>query len=98
MNCKTPFTDQAEPGIRSNIMATMTIKSRKTGEEFSFWMNGEKGYIFLESEGRPGCLGSQICEGGRFLGSTLSAYYEKSFESTCRRWYRAYQRRMNQEF
>lgn len=73
-------------------MATLIIKSRKTGEEFSFWMNGDAGYIYLERPGLPGCLGSQICQGGGFSGSTLRADSEADFENTCRRWYRAHMR------
>lgn len=74
-------------------MAELVIKSRKTGENFSFWMNDNGGYIFLESPGRPGTLGHQICVGGQFTGSTLRASSESSFISVCRRWYRAYQKK-----
>lgn len=63
-----------------------TINSRKHGK-ISFWMNGNAGYVFLQSEGRPGQLGEQICEGGSFMGSTISANAE-NFEKVCRRWHK----------
>ncbi len=72
-------------------MTTLTIRSRRTGEEFNFWMNDGGGYIHLESKGRNGCLGRQICKGGGFTGSTLSANTENQFKERCRKWYRAYQ-------
>lgn len=68
---------------------TLTIKSRKTGETFEFWMPIDGGYIRLKSEGT---LGQQICMSGRFTGETLVAIPE-TFKSVCRRWYRAYMRK-----
>ena len=41
-----------------------TIKSRKTGEIFSFYAPDSGGYVHLESPGRPGSTGAQICRGG----------------------------------
>ncbi|MBW0278613.1 MULTISPECIES: hypothetical protein [Shewanella] len=73
-------------------MANLSIKSRKTGETFNFWMPLDGGYIRLESQGRSGTLGRQICVGGGFMGNTLSARSEASFEKQCRSWYRAYMR------
>lgn len=73
-------------------MANLSIKSRKTGEQFDFWMNGDQGYIYLEAEGRRGTLGRQLCAGGGFMGNTLSANSESSFKKHCRSWYRAYMR------
>ncbi|HFT0894181.1 TPA: hypothetical protein ACHT4Z_005282, partial [Klebsiella pneumoniae] len=49
-----------------------TIKSRKTGEIFSFYAPDSGGYVHLESPGHPGNTGAQICCGGGFMGSTLS--------------------------
>lgn len=71
---------------------TLTIKSRKTGETFEFWMPISGGYIRLESKGKDGTLGQQICMSGRFTGETLEAIPE-TFKSVCRRWYRAYMRK-----
>lgn len=67
----------------------MTIKSRKTGEVFTFWMTASGGYVYLCTKERPGSLGDQICKGGKFMGSTISST-EKSFEADCRKWYRDY--------
>lgn len=67
----------------------MTIKSRKTGEAFTFWMPANGGYVHLSTKDRPGALGDQICKGGKFLGSTISST-EGSFEADCRKWYRDY--------
>ena len=71
----------------------LTIRSRNDGD-FKFWAPDCGGYIRLESEGRPGTLGDQICDGGEFIGSTLSTNGSVlMFESICRRWYRQYRRR-----
>lgn len=70
----------------------MTIKSRNTGEIFSFFMPSGGGYIYLQTKDRPGTLGRQICHGGGFMGSTIEAVSEEGFKSACRRWYRAYTR------
>lgn len=70
----------------------LTIKSRKLNRNFEFWAPDSGGYIFLESEGRPASLGQQICQGGGFTGSTLSARSPEDFEAQCRAWYRAHLR------
>jgi len=74
-------------------MTTFTIKSRKHDKTFNFWMNGEQGYIHLESKGRPGQLGRQICKGGEFGGSTLYADSEDEFLRKCREWYRNHKKK-----
>jgi hypothetical protein len=40
-----------------------TIKSRKTGEIFSFYAPESGGYVHLESQGHSGNSGAQICRG-----------------------------------
>lgn len=72
-----------------------TITSRSAGM-FSFWMSDGGGYIFLESEGKPGTLGDQICKGGYFTGSCLSATPE-TFEKVCHSWYRSWFRLYKEE-
>jgi hypothetical protein len=72
-----------------------TIKSRKTGETFDFWAPDNGGYVRLESDGREGTLGYQICSGGGFTGSTISCTQD-SFKTDCRRWYRSYTRNIIQ--
>ena len=72
----------------------LTIKCRKTGEIYTFWMHHGGGYIYRTSPGRPGTFGSQICAGGRFGGSTVSATPE-TFARVCRSWYRAHRRLLN---
>jgi hypothetical protein len=67
-------------------MATFTINSKKHGE-ISFFMPNNGGYIRLESSGKNGTLGAQICSGGKFIGNTISAT-EASFEETCKKWHR----------
>jgi hypothetical protein len=87
-------------------MANLTITSRKTGEVFHFWMNGDRGYIYREFPERRtpsgnkmvGTNGSQICHGGHSMGSTLYATSEESFKAQCRSWYRAYMRTESQEY
>jgi thymidine kinase len=78
----------------------LTIKSRReietiSGTEkpvFHFWMQDSGGYVRLESNGRPGTLGQQICHGGKLGGNTVYAIPE-TFEAVCRRWYRNHMRR-----
>jgi len=64
----------------------LSIKSRKLGVVFNFWMPDSGGYIRLESEGYTGTLGQQITEtdgSGSCVSSTPGL-----FEETCRSWYR----------
>ena len=70
-----------------------TIKSRKTGEIFSFYAPESGGYVHLESPGHSGNTGAQICRGGGFMGSTL--YCDASGDdlaSVARKWYRQFVR------
>ena len=67
-------------------MARIIIKTRKEGE-MSFFCPADGGYVWLESEGRSGTLGQQICEGGEFMGSTLSAR-EETLGDVARKWLR----------
>ena len=69
----------------------LTIKSRKLDRTITFSRPG-KGYIFANLNGKPGTLGTQICAGGRTMGSTISyrGDSEQQFEKICRNWYRAY--------
>lgn len=67
-------------------MARITIKTRDIGE-LEFWCKDGGGYVFLESDGKPGSLGKQICDGGGFMGNTLSAD-EKTLASVARTWNR----------
>lgn len=69
------------------------IKSRKLGKELTFSVPGTS-YIYVDINGQPGTLGSQICHGGDLAGSTMSysGEDEKAFEKICRKWYMAYMR------
>ncbi|HCI6644512.1 TPA: hypothetical protein NPP35_005420 [Klebsiella variicola subsp. variicola] len=68
-----------------------TIKSRKTGEIFSFYAPDSGGYVHLESPGHSGNTGAQICRGGGFMGSTLSSGASvDDLASVARKWYRQY--------
>ncbi|EPY4278295.1 MULTISPECIES: hypothetical protein [Klebsiella] len=68
-----------------------TIKSRKTGEIFSFYAPDRGGYVHLESPGHSGNTGAQICRGGGFMGSTLSCGASvDDLASVARQWYRQY--------
>ncbi|HDT1625589.1 TPA: hypothetical protein QHS84_005044 [Klebsiella quasipneumoniae subsp. similipneumoniae] len=68
-----------------------TIKSRKTGEIFSFYAPDSGGYVHLESPGHSGNTGAQICRGGGFMGSTLSCGASvDDLASVVRKWYRQY--------
>ena len=68
-----------------------TIKSRKTGEIFSFYAPESGVYVHLESPGHSGNTGAQICRGGGFMGSTLSCGASvDDLASVARKWYRQY--------
>lgn len=76
-------------------MENCTIKSRKLNREITFSRPG-KSYVFADLNGQPGTLGAQICEGGSTSGNTITYDGESQdrFEAICRRWYRAYVRRI----
>ena len=70
-----------------------TIKSRKTGEIFSFYAPESGVYVHLESPGHSGNTGAQICRGGGFMGSTLYCdASEDDLASVARKWYRQFVR------
>lgn len=73
-----------------------TIASKKLGKTLTFSKPGGS-YIFVDLNGRPGTLGQQICSRGELMGSAL--YYEgedeKRFERICRRWYRAFLKKLS---
>lgn len=71
-------------------MARFEIRTRTNGV-LKFFVPDSGGYVRLESADHPGTLGRQICEGGRFHGSTVMASSE-TLEIKARRWYRAFRR------
>jgi hypothetical protein len=70
-----------------------TINSRTLKRQVTFSIPGS-GYIFVDLNGQPGSLGSQICAGGMLIGNTISYSGEndKTFARICRGWFRAYLR------
>ena len=71
-------------------MATFTINTRNHGQATFFVRDSatdNSGYVYLESAGKPGTLGKQICAGGDFSGETLTATVE-SLEKVARAWHR----------
>lgn len=70
----------------------LTIVPKKYTEfgNFDFWMPENGGYIYLESKGHEGTTGRQICDGGGFMGNTLSGCNRAHFEYVCRLWYRQF--------
>lgn len=68
-------------------MTTFTIKSREHGEITFFVRSNsggsDSGYVFLGT----GTDGKQICEGGDFMGSTLSATPD-TLEKVARKWHK----------
>lgn len=65
-----------------------TIKSKLLNENFDFFAPDGGGYIRLECGANTGTLGTQLCDGGDFRGSTLCCKDEEEFKAECRRWYR----------
>ena len=75
-------------------MATFTINTRKHGQATFFVRDSatdNSGYVYLESDGKSGTLGKQICAGGDFSGEALSATVE-SLEKVARAWHRKHLR------
>ena len=72
-------------------MATFTIDTRGHGNATFFVCDsataGNQSYVYLESAGRSGTSGKQICAGGDFSGPALSATVE-SLEKVARAWHR----------
>lgn len=64
-----------------------TINSRVFGTS-TFFMPDSGGYVRLESTGKSGTLAPQICDGGGFMGSTVSAS-PASFAAECKKWHAA---------
>jgi len=60
-------------------MNVLTIKSRKTGQEFNFEQRGT--YLY--------CNGNQICHGGGYMGSTMGCMRSDKEQALkmCRSWY-----------
>jgi len=79
--------------MRLTIKARSEIETLAGTEKpvFEFWAPDQGGYVHLESRGKSGTLGQQICHGGGFYGGTVRATPE-NFTRVCRSWYRAYMR------
>lgn len=69
----------------------LKINSEKLGKTLTFSRPGDH-FIFVDLNGNAGTLGNHICRGGKILGSSIgySGDDQKSFESICKTWYRAY--------
>jgi hypothetical protein len=74
-------------------MARTTINTHNVGP-LTFFAPDGGGYVRLESPGKSGTLGQQICEGGDTMGSTLTAN-ASNLGAVARRWLR--QRRANED-
>lgn len=72
----------------------LTINS-KTHGKITFSRPGGY-YIYADLNEKSGTLGKQICDGGHTSGNTLiySGDDQVKFEEVCRRWYRAYSRKV----
>lgn len=72
-------------------MSTYTLKSE--GQEITFSNIGSAGYVYCDMGNRRnhGTLGRQICKGGRFTGSTLTAS-DDDLPRVVRNWLKAYYR------
>lgn len=68
-----------------------TIHSRKLNKDVTFYKSPSvtKGYVYVDLNGKEGCLGKQICKGGYLMGSTIQAT-DENFERVCKNWLRLY--------
>jgi len=76
-----------------------TIKSRKLNKTFSFYKRStddQESYIFLGSDDEAGLSDDQICHGGWFHGSTITAT-DDNFVKACKKWYRQHMRGLDEE-
>lgn len=65
-----------------------TINSKKLGKTFTFFLASDGGHVYVDTNGKEGTLGEQICKGGHTnAGSTLTAT-EETLEKVCRNWLR----------
>lgn len=64
-----------------------TIHSRKLNRDITFSLIGD--YVYVDLNGKEGCLGKQICKGGYLMGSTIQAT-DENFERVCKNWFKAY--------
>lgn len=73
-----------------------TINSKKLGKKITF-SSQNSGYIFVDTNGKPGLLGDQICQGGKFTGPTLFhiGEDEELFKKICKRWYKKHVSNLN---
>lgn len=79
-----------------------TMNSRSLGHPVTFSRPG-KSYVYLDdsySQCKPGMLGRQICEGGCFMGDTITFYGDDqaAFETLCRKWFAKFIRHHNNPF
>ena len=83
-----------------------TVKSKRLKRDVTFFCRGDFDphsfydwrYIFVNFNGKGGCLGNQICEKGELTGATLVAYSENDFISTAKKWWRQYLKNTYVEF
>jgi hypothetical protein len=65
-----------------------TIRSRN-GDTYDFTAPTDGGYVVVTiNDGER----KQLCEGGWFMGRTLTAYSADDLEATARRWYKAHRK------
>lgn len=67
-------------------MARFTLKTRNHGE-LSFFVVDTGGYVRLESGRNHGTLGKQICHGGGYRGTAVTATAD-TLADEARRWWR----------
>jgi hypothetical protein len=75
---------------RGMNMSEFVYYSRKLKKVLTFSIPG-KSYVYIDINGKPGCTGMQICDGGRLMGNTISATPE-TLPATARKWVRQYLR------
>lgn len=68
---------------------TYSINSRKLGKKVTF-SQPASWYVYVDLNGKAGCLGEQICAGGvTNYGSTIGCNPEwNDFVYTCKRWWK----------
>lgn len=65
----------------------LTIKSSKLGKSLTFFYAGN---VFVNTNGKEGTLGEQICKGGFTNSGSCIHTTEENFEKVCRAWLRQY--------
>lgn len=68
----------------------LTIKSTKLNRSLTFFLACDGGYVYVNTNGKEGTLGEQICTSGMTNSVSTITATEATLEKVCRNWLRKY--------